>query len=66
MAGSVFILAAMLVPWSPASLSWPLEWIILIAVTAGGIVVWIRGGETRRQISETERTRLVLEHHSED
>ena len=66
MAGSVFILAAMLVPWSPASLSWPLEWVILIAVTASGIVVWIRGGKTRRQISETERTRLVLEHHSED
>ena len=60
-AGSLFILVAMIVPWSPVALVWPLEWLILLPLCLVGIAFWGRGRRQRDKISEQERDRLILD-----
>jgi hypothetical protein len=59
--GSVLILAVMVVPTSPAVLSWPREVIILVLFVTAGLVFWIGGKRTRSVISEKQRAYLILE-----
>ena len=60
-AGSVFIMGVMLFPGSPSMLAWPLEWVILGALTLAGIGFWLGGRAYREAVSEPERARLILE-----
>ena len=62
--GSLFILGLMLVPGSPSRLAWPLEWLILGALTLTGVVFWMLAREYRAQTPEAERSRLVLEEYA--
>ncbi len=64
-AGSLFILGVMLFPGSPSMLVWPLEWVILGALTATGIVFWYGAREYREAVSETDRAQLILEDYAE-
>ncbi len=64
-AGALFILAVMIVPGSPAALSWPREVLILAAVSALGTGFWVVGGSKRQRISETDRAYLLLETHAD-
>jgi amino acid transporter len=59
--GSLFILGAMIVPGSPAMLPWPMEWIVLGAVSLTGTVFWFGATRTRKQLSETTRRQLILD-----
>lgn len=59
--GSLFILAVMLIPASPSVLVWPLEWMILGALSATGLVFWFGARRYRQRVSEEERARLILE-----
>lgn len=58
--GAALILGAIVLPWSPAALRWPLEWSILGALTACGGLAWAAGGPERSVVAEDERRRLVL------
>jgi len=60
-AGSVFIMGVMLVPGSPGRLVWPLEWLILGALTATGAAFWYGARRYREGVSEADRARLILE-----
>lgn len=60
-AGSLGILAAMIVPGSPAALVWPREVMILGVVIGLGMVFWRSGEKMRRGVSEEERSYLILE-----
>ena len=60
-AGSFFILCVMLIPGSPSRLVWPLEWIILGALTATGAGFWFAARGYRERVRERDRARLVLE-----
>lgn len=64
-AGSLFILGIMLVPGSPSRLVWPLEWIILGALTATGAVFWLAAGAYRSAVPEADRARLILEEYAD-
>jgi amino acid transporter len=59
--GSIFILCSMLLPGSPSRLVWPLEWLILGALTATGIAFWFAAARYRAAVSEDARARLILE-----
>lgn len=57
--GSIFILAAMVVPNSPAMLTtW--DWIVLAGVAVGGIIFWMNGLQTRQNFSESSRRKMIL------
>ena len=60
-AGSIFILGVMLIPGSPSMLAWPLEWVILGALSGAGLAFWLGGRGYREAISEDQRARLILE-----
>ena len=60
-AGSLFILAVMLIPTSPSVLVWPLEWAILGTLSATGLGFWFAARRYRQRVSEEDRARLILE-----
>lgn len=60
-AGSIFILGVMLLPGTPGSLVWPLEWLILIGLSVAGVAFWVGAGRYRARVTENERAELVLE-----
>lgn len=59
--GSLAMIAAMVIPSSPAALSWPREFIVLFVMFACGGVLWIGASKSRRTISEQHRARLILD-----
>lgn len=59
--GSAGILAAMVIPGSPAALAWPTEILILLAVGLTGLGFWIGGARGRQTTSEGTRAFLILE-----
>ena len=63
-AGSLFILAVMLIPFSPSMLVWPLEWLILGALSATGMGFWIAARRYRQRVSEEDRAKLILENYA--
>ena len=63
-AGSLLILAVMLIPTSPSVLVWPLEWLILGALSVTGIGFWIGARRYRQRISEEDRAKLILENYA--
>ncbi|MEE2898445.1 MAG: APC family permease [Gemmatimonadota bacterium] len=60
-AGSLFILCVMLAPGSPSQLVWPLEWLILGALSVTGVGFWFAAAAYRQRVSEADRSRLILE-----
>jgi basic amino acid/polyamine antiporter, APA family len=58
--GSLFMLGAMLVPGSGASLAWPMEWLILVVVATLGGLFWWTGASVRGRTTGQARDRLVL------
>jgi amino acid transporter len=63
--GSLFLIAVMLWPGSPAALSWPREVIILGVLTILGAGFWLGATRSRTLISEHQRAFLILEHHAD-
>lgn len=63
-AGSLLILGVMVLPGSPSMLTWPLEWLILGALSGTGVAFWLGGKTLRERVSEVERARLILEEHA--
>jgi APA family basic amino acid/polyamine antiporter len=63
-AGSLFILCVMLVPGSPSMLVWPLEWLILGALSATGLGFWFTARRYRQRVSEEDRAKLILENYA--
>ncbi len=63
--GSLFILAVMLIPGSPAALRWPLEVVILGSFAALGVLFWIAGKRHRARVPEQERAYLILEQYAD-
>ena len=63
-AGSLGMLVAMVVPGSPAALTWPIEVVILGAFIILGALFWIAAARTRAEVPEAERAWLVLEDHA--
>jgi len=63
-AGSLLILAVMLIPTSPSVLVWPLEWAILGALSVTGIGFWIGARRYRDAVPEEDRARLILEEYA--
>ncbi len=59
--GALGMLAAMLIPGSPAALSWPREHIILIVMFSLGGVLWVSAGKTRSEVSDAQRDYLILD-----
>lgn len=59
--GSIIILLAISLPGSPAALVWPLEWLILIALSSLGIVFWTISKKSRQATTQEERDYLILE-----
>lgn len=64
--GSMGMLAAMVVPGSPAALAWPTEILILGVFSICGIVFWVGARRTRRLTSEAERAFLILERFAQE
>ncbi len=59
--GSLGILLVMLCPGSPGMLAWPLEWLILLSMSMGGVWCWFAGRPSRDRIAESSRARLILD-----
>lgn len=59
--GSIIILLAISLPGSPAALKWPLEWLILLALSILGIVFWVISKKSRNATTKEERDYLILE-----
>ncbi len=59
--GSLAMLAAMIVPGSPAALSWPREFIVLAVMGGAGGALWFGASVDRNRISERERDALILD-----
>jgi hypothetical protein len=60
-AGALLILLVMVIPGSPAALTWPGEVLILSAFALLGAVFWVVGGRQRAAVTEEERAYLILE-----
>ncbi|MEZ5463125.1 APC family permease [Dokdonella sp.] len=60
-AGSLLMLAAMLIPASPAALSWPHEHIVLMVMVGVGGMLWLAAASGRKGIGEEARDALVLD-----
>jgi len=58
--GALAMLAAMLVPGSPAALSWPGEYLILLVMFGLGGALWLAAGRTRAEVTEQQREYLIL------
>ena len=58
---SIGLLAAMVIPGSPAALAWPHEILIVLIFLALGVIFWFSGKPARKTISESERAYLILE-----
>lgn len=58
--GALGMLAAMLIPGSPAALSWPHEYIILIVMFGLGGVLWVTAASNRNDVTEKQRNYLIL------
>ena len=58
--GSIFILGAMILPKSPVTLTYPLEWSILTALCLSSGLVWTLSRKTIQGITEVERGELIL------
>ena len=63
-AGSLFILAVMIIPGSPAALTWPIEIVILTAFAVLGMVFWLAARKLRQRVPERERAYLILEEYA--
>jgi amino acid transporter len=61
---SLLLLLVMLIPMSPAALTWPTEVLILAGVTTLGFTFWVSGAASRRATSESERESLIFEDHA--
>jgi amino acid transporter len=59
--GSGMVLLANTIPGSPAALTWPLEWAVLIALCLLGGIIWIISKKSRSTTSKEERDYLILE-----
>lgn len=59
--GSFLMIAAMVLPGSPAALSWPREFVVLIVMFSVGGVLWLSAAATRRSVTEAERAFLILD-----
>lgn len=59
--GSVLILLAISLPFSPAGLQWPLEWAILITLSLLGIIFWSVSKKSRDNTKKEERDYFILE-----
>jgi basic amino acid/polyamine antiporter, APA family len=59
--GSILILLAMLLPVSPAALSWPIDWLILFSFITLALLFWFLSAGYRNSISEKQRSSLILE-----
>jgi amino acid transporter len=60
-AGSLLMLAAMLIPASPAALSWPHEHIVLMVMIGVGGLLWLSAANGRKGIGEDARDALILD-----
>ena len=63
-AASLLILAALVLPRSPASIEWPLEGLILVGCVALGATLWRLGRPFRAEVTEPERAHLILERYA--
>lgn len=59
--GSLMILLVMIIPNSPAAISWPLEWGILLTLSLLGMVFWIFSKNMRMKTPPEQRDYLILE-----
>ncbi|MEQ8302241.1 MAG: APC family permease [Cyclobacteriaceae bacterium] len=59
--GSTLVLLAITLPGSPAALKWPLEWLILISLSALGIIFWMISKKSRDATTKEDRDYLILE-----
>ena len=62
--GAAGLIAAMVVPASPAALAWPGEVLILAVTFALALIVWVRGASTRANLDPAQRDYLILEKYS--
>jgi len=59
--GALFILFVMILPFSGASLQWPMEWAILSFVCISGGIFWYASKSSRLKTTEAQRSYLILE-----
>lgn len=59
-AGSLLICGALALPWSPARLRWPLEWLLFGGWCLLGAVLWRAARSLREALPEPERARRIL------
>ncbi len=59
--GSLLIVSALVFPFSPARLRWPVEWILFGGWCLLGVVLWWLAAPTRRAIPESDRARRILQ-----
>lgn len=59
--GSLSMLVAMIVPGSPAALSWPREFIVLAVMFGAGGGLWLMASTSRNSVSEKARDALILD-----
>ncbi|HET9032026.1 MAG TPA: APC family permease [Dokdonella sp.] len=59
--GSLSMLVAMIVPGSPAALSWPREFIVLAIMFGAGGLLWLTASASRNAISAQQRAKLILD-----
>jgi len=64
--GSLMMLAAMVIPGSPAARAWPREIIILVVFVIVGIVFWFGGKRARAKTPVARRAYLILESYAGD
>jgi amino acid transporter len=58
--GALGMVAAMLVPGSPAALVWPHEHLVLLVMVVVGAALWFSGSTPRNLVTESERAYQVL------
>ncbi len=59
--GGISILLIMVIPFSPAALTWPLEWAILLSLILLGGTFWVLSHKAREETTANERDYLILE-----
>lgn len=58
---SILIMLAMLIPNSPATLVWPIEWLLLGFIAFSGFIFWRSSRKMRKEVDEKERADLILD-----